>query len=62
MCQSLGYTWDYVEQHIDLPRLAAMNRYWDKHPPVHIMVAAYLGYGDESVEHGSMDELAAMQF
>ena len=23
--------------------LAAMNMYWEEHPPVHIMVAAYLG-------------------
>lgn len=28
---------------MDLPRLYAMNDYWDAHPPVHIMVAAYLG-------------------
>lgn len=28
---------------MDLPRLYAMNDYWHQHPPVHIMVAAYLG-------------------
>jgi hypothetical protein len=28
---------------MDLPRLYAMNDYWQQHPPVHIMVAAYLG-------------------
>lgn len=28
---------------MDIPRLLAMNGYWDKHPPVHLMVAAYLG-------------------
>lgn len=62
MCQSLGYTWDYVEQHMDLPRLAAFNRYWVKHPPVHLLVAAYLGAGENTVKDGTMDELAAMQF
>lgn len=28
---------------MDLPRLYAMNDYWDSHPPMHVMVAAYLG-------------------
>ncbi len=26
-----------------LPQLAAMNEYWADNPPVHVMVAAYLG-------------------
>lgn len=40
---STGWTWDYIAEHVDLPRLAALNTYWDNHPPVHVMVAAYLG-------------------
>lgn len=28
--------------------LDAMNAYWADHPPVHIMVAAYLGIGKKS--------------
>lgn len=27
-----------------MPRLKALNRYWLQHPPVHLLVAAYLGY------------------
>ena len=27
-----------------MPRLKALNRYWRAHPPVHLLVAAYLGY------------------
>lgn len=27
-----------------MPRLKALNAYWAKHPPVHLMVAAYLGF------------------
>jgi hypothetical protein len=27
-----------------MPRLKALNRYWQKHPPVHLFVAAYLDY------------------
>lgn len=25
-----------------------MNAYWEEHPPVHLMVAAYLGVGKKS--------------
>ena len=26
-----------------LPRVYALNEYWHAHPPVHLMIAAYLG-------------------
>ena len=28
---------------MDLPRYASMSRYWDAHPPLHLMVQGYLG-------------------
>jgi len=28
---------------MDLPRYAAMSRYWDAHPPLQLMVQGYLG-------------------
>ena len=28
----------------DLPSLTTQMRYWRKHPPVHLLVAAYLDY------------------
>mgnify|MGYP003385358284 CR=1 FL=1 len=28
-----------------VPRLVAMNKYWATSPPVHAMIAAYLGVG-----------------
>jgi len=31
---------------MDLPRLEAMNAYWKKHPPLHLMVQAFLGIGE----------------
>ncbi|TDR82207.1 hypothetical protein [Paludibacterium purpuratum] len=31
-----------------IPRLAAMNRYWQDNPPLHSMVAAYFGIGKVS--------------
>jgi len=38
-----GWTWEYIAENIDLPRLESMNRYWRKSPPLHLMVQAYLG-------------------
>ena len=29
--------------HLTLPRYLALSRYWSDHPPIHLMVAAYLG-------------------
>lgn len=39
--------------------LDAMNAYWADHPPVHIMVAAYLGLGKKSTGSGEPLENAA---
>lgn len=44
VCASTGWTWDYVAEHIDLPRLEHLNGYWRQHPPMHILAAAYMGY------------------
>jgi hypothetical protein len=38
-----GLTWHDARHEMDLPKLAALNRYWDHSPPVHILVARYLG-------------------
>jgi hypothetical protein len=42
---TFGWTWEYVDQHMTLPRLSILNRYWKKHPPVHCMLAMYFGIG-----------------
>ena len=38
-----GWTWEYIDAHMDIPRLLAMNRHWRQHPPLQAMVQAYLG-------------------
>ena len=43
MIANTGWTWEEVGR-LTMPRLKALNRYWVKHPPVHMLVAAYLGY------------------
>lgn len=33
-----------MREHVDLPTVDALKAEWDRHPPVHHLVAAYLGY------------------
>ncbi|MFS1524440.1 hypothetical protein ACL7TT_10055 [Microbulbifer sp. 2304DJ12-6] len=57
-----GWTWAHIRENVDLPQLEAMNRYWKRFPPVHVLVAAFVGYqgGKPSSEPGSAEELLAM--
>ena len=60
-----GWTWDYVEEQVDVPRLAAMSAYWEDYPPLHVMVAAYLGIGKAAdapaqTSDAQIEELMAM--
>ena len=49
-----GWTWDYVENHMTVPRLKAMHEEWQRNPPLPLMIATYLGIRKE---HGSSDNL-----
>ena len=44
-----GWSWAEVGQ-LTIPRFKALLRFWQQHPPVHRMVAAYMGIkpGDTS--------------
>lgn len=42
ICADTGWTWDEVGR-LTLPRYRALYRRFKDHPPVHWMVAAYLG-------------------
>lgn len=39
-----GWTWEQVRQEMTIPRIKAMQRQWVQQPPMHILVAGYLGY------------------
>ncbi|MBS0370204.1 MAG: hypothetical protein JSS57_13485 [Proteobacteria bacterium] len=58
VCASTGWTWDYVAEHVDLPRLEALNAYWADHPPLHVMVAAYLDIKPQPKQDAELDLLA----
>ena len=38
-----GWTWEYIDDFMTLPRLTAMYKHWEGSPPVHWMIAGYLG-------------------
>lgn len=38
----MGWTWDYTEETLTVPRLKALQKHWEDHPPLPLMVAAYL--------------------
>lgn len=59
MITATGWTWEYIDEFMTLPRYEEMREYWDDNPPVHIMVAAYLGHGEKQGQQdgGSIEEL-----
>jgi hypothetical protein len=56
---SYGWTWEYVDDFMTLPRLHSIWKAWKRFPPVHIMVAGYLGFGKEAPKQpdGPLDGL-----
>lgn len=61
MIANTGWTWDYVEEQLDIPRLAALNAYWRNHPPVHYLLAAFVGFKPPRERTVNSDqELAAL--
>jgi hypothetical protein len=49
-----GWGWCQAERELDLHRLHALTRQWVLHPPVHHLVAAYLGYQAPDVTTGGV--------
>jgi len=41
---STGWTLAHVGDTVDLPTLGRLNKYWAKHPPMHVLLAAHVGY------------------
>jgi len=57
---STGWTWEQVETGMTVPRFQALARYWQRHPPLHLMVAAYLGIRPEPRPKGDLGDLLAL--
>ena len=71
VCACTGWTWDYVYWNVDLPRLKALNAYWLKQPPAHILLKvlaqdmrlkpdAELGGGEAQNGENNSQELAGL--
>ena len=57
---TMGMSIEQVRSEFDLPRLQAFNRYTEKHPPQHILVAAYFGFPKEKPKQPDDSDLAAL--
>jgi hypothetical protein len=40
-------SYDEIGEQLDLPRIKALNAYHRENPPLHLMVASYLGFGEK---------------
>lgn len=38
-----GWSWEYIDEYMTIPRLEKMTEYWSENPPVHILLASILG-------------------
>ncbi len=47
--------WDEIEATMTVSRYDALTRYWQRHPPVHRLFAAWLGYEAPSTAPVSSD-------
>lgn len=59
MVSATGWTWDYCEWQVDIPRLAALNRNWRRFPPPAIQltrIAARLGIDTQPAPAAAMTE------
>lgn len=44
---STGMSVEQVRSEFDIPRLQAFNKYTEKFPPSHVLIAAYFNFGKE---------------
>ena len=56
---SLGMSVEQVREQFDIPRLQAFNRYCEKFPPLHVLVAAYFGYPKDKPQAAADEEAMA---
>lgn len=59
MVTGTGWTYDYVEEWMTLPRFYDLVKYWKKNPPTHLAVRNLGGGSREGPKRmGNLDELA----
>jgi hypothetical protein len=56
-----GWTYSYVEEELDMPLLVMLAEEWEENPPVHMLLAAFMGYKPKSKSRvNDPAELAAL--
>lgn len=46
--QAFGWTWEYVDEHMNLPRVESIYRGFGKKPPIHWIGAAFVKFTPRS--------------
>lgn len=57
-----GWTYDYIEESMTLPRFHELADYWQGNPPLHLMVKSYLGIETKSKPKPEVEEAAKAEF
>lgn len=50
---AFGWTWEYVDDNMTLPRYYEISKQWEKWPPMHLAVLSYMGYADKDASTSS---------
>ena len=56
---AMGWTWSHIDREVTIPILKEIFETWHHRPPVHRMVAAYLGIKQEIAVIPTQEELEA---
>lgn len=50
MIVELGWSFEYIDEFMTLPRLYLLSRQWRAHPPVRHLLAAFIGFKAPTTE------------
>lgn len=48
-------SFEEVRNQFDMPRLTALNKYNERFPPFHVLIASYFGFGKEVASNNDAD-------
>lgn len=55
---AFGWTWEYIDEFMTVPRLNAILKFWEHAPPVHQMIAGYFGFRRPSAKRDQSEALS----
>lgn len=48
LASAFGWTWEYIDEYVTVPRLIEITEYWKQVPPLHEAFAGFFGIGRSS--------------